>query len=282
MLRIMKFGVATFPTDYSIPPTELARALEANGFESLFYAEHTHIPASRQSPWPGGPELPRMYWHTLDPFVALTAAATVTSDLKLATGVCLVIEHDPIVLAKAVASLDHISNGRFLFGVGGGWNREEMANHGTRYETRWKLLRERIEAMKAIWTQEEATYHGEFVNFDRIWSWPKPVQKPHPPILVGGDGPRTLHRVIRYGDGWCPIVSRNDRWAERLPELREMARNAGREISVTAFYARPEPKHLEHLIELGVERACFGLPDASADVIVPKVEELARLVRAYS
>ena len=182
----MRFGLAIFPTDYAIPMAELAPAVEQRGFESLWVAEHTHIPASRRTPYPSGGELPKHYWHTLAPFVALTAAAAVTSTLRLGTGVCLVIEHDTIDTAKEVASLDHISRGRFLFGVGGGWNREEMADHGTVFETRWKVLRERIEAMKAIWTKSKAEYHGEMVNFDPMMTWPKPVQKPHPPIWVGG------------------------------------------------------------------------------------------------
>ena len=176
----MKFGAFIFPTDYSIDPAELAREVEARGFESLWFPEHTHIPVSRRTPYPGGAELPEEYSHSLDPFVALGAAAAVTERLKLGTGITLVIERDPITLAKEVATLDHISNGRVLFGVGGGWNREEMANHGTDPSRRWKLLRERIEAMKAIWTQDEAEYHGEFVDFDPIWSWPKPVQRPPP------------------------------------------------------------------------------------------------------
>src|ERR1041385_5207748 len=191
----MKFGIAIFPTDYAIPMTELAPAVEERGFESLWVAEHSHIPAARTTPWPAGGELPKMYWHTLDPFVALTAAAIATTTLKIATGVCLVIQRDPIHTAKQVASLDHLSGGRFLFGIGGGWNREEMDDHGTRYETRWRLLREQIEAMKAIWTQDEAEYQGELVRFGPMWSWPKPVQKPHPPVLLGGNGTNTLKRV---------------------------------------------------------------------------------------
>ena len=186
----MKFGVAIFPTDYSISMTELAPAAEQLGFESLWVAEHSHIPTSRLSAWPGGSELPKQYFHTLDPFVALTAAALASRTLRVATGICLVVQRDPIHTAKQVASLDHISNGRFLFGVGAGWNREEMADHGTDFDTRFRLMRERVEAMKAIWTQDEAEYHGELVNFDPMWCWPKPVQKPHPPVLLGGSGPK--------------------------------------------------------------------------------------------
>src|SRR4030081_1951329 len=183
----MQFGVTMFLTEYPLPVTDLARAAEDLGFESYWAPEHTHIPVDRRSPWPGGAELPREYSHSLDPFLALTAAATVTKQLRLGTGWCLVVERDPITTAKEVATLDHLSGGRVLFGVGGGWNLEEMANHGTDPATRWKLLRERVEAMKAIWTQDDAEYHGELVDFDPIWSWPKPVQKPHPPVIVGGN-----------------------------------------------------------------------------------------------
>ena len=193
----MEFGAYMFCTDYSIRPDELAKLLEDRGFESMWVPEHTHIPASRQTPWPGGDDLPKMYWHTYDPFVALTAAAAATTTLKLGTGICLVIERDPIILAKEIASLDRLSNGRFLFGIGGGWNAEEMANHGTAYRTRWRRLREQVLAMKEIWTKDEAEFHGEFVNFDKIWSYPKPLQKPHPPIIMGGDGSRDYPWVWR-------------------------------------------------------------------------------------
>jgi len=179
----MQYGVLQFLTDYTVSPMELARGLEERCFDTLMIPEHTHIPGTRETPFPGGGELPREYSHTLDPFVALTAAAAVTEKLQIGTGISLVIQHDPIILAKRVSTLDLISNGRFLFGIGAGWNREEMADHGTAYETRWTLLRERIEAMKALWTEEEASYHGKFVNFDKAWQWPKPVQKPHPQIF---------------------------------------------------------------------------------------------------
>src|SRR3989441_4971623 len=204
----MKYGVAMFPTDYAIPTDALARELEARGFESLWLPEHTHIPTSRKSPWPGGADLPRDYWHTLDPFVALGAAAAVTKTIMLGTGICLVIERDPIILAKEVASLDFISGGRVLFGIGGGWNAEEMEDHGTPFGERWKILRERIAAMKAIWTQEEAEYHGKYVNFDKLWSYPKPVQKPYPPILMGGAGPHARQRAADFDGHWMPIGGR--------------------------------------------------------------------------
>ncbi len=257
----MKYGVVMFPTDYSIDPVSLARATEERGFESLFFPEHTHIPASRRTPWPGGADLPKEYWHTYDPFVALTAAAAVTSKIRLGTGIALVMERDPITLAKEIASLDLISGGRFILGVGGGWNEEEMENHGTDPRRRFKIMRERIEAMKAIWTQDEAEYHGEFVNFDPIWSWPKPVQKPHPPILVGGNGEHTLKRVIDYGDGWMPIPGRGADIGNRIKELNRLAAEAGRgPIPVTVYGAQPRPEVIQHYIDVGVERCIFWLP----------------------
>src|SRR6266705_6790926 len=193
--EFMHYGVFIFPTDYSIRIDELARAAEERGFESLFVTEHTHIPTSRRSPFAGGGPLPKEYAHTLDPFIGLTAAAAVTQRLKLGTGICLVVEHDPIVLAKTIASLDLLSNGRFLFGIGAGWNAEEMEHHGTVFKTRFRLLRERILAMRQIWTKEAAEYHGEFVNFDPIWQFPKPVQAGGPPVLLGSQSPKTFDRV---------------------------------------------------------------------------------------
>jgi probable F420-dependent oxidoreductase len=200
----MKFGLGIFPTEDGPAPGDIARIAEERGFESLFFPEHTHIPASRETEFPGGRELPAMYSHSYDPFVALTAAAAATEQLRIGTGVCLVIERDPIITAKEVATLDVLSQGRFLFGVGAGWNEEEMRDHGTDPARRFKVMRERVEAIKAIWTEEEASYEGEFVNFERIWCWPKPVQQPHPPVLVGGTGAQVLDRVLRFGDEWMP------------------------------------------------------------------------------
>mgnify|MGYP001244033411 FL=1 len=281
----MDFGAMMFSTDYSIRPDDLAKLLEDRGFESMWVPEHSHIPANRQSPWPGGDELPQEYWHTYDPFVALTAAAAATTTLKVGTGICLVIERDPIMLAKEVASVDRLSNGRFIFGIGGGWNREEMRNHGTRFRSRWRLLRERILAMKEIWTQEEAEFHGEFVNFDKMWAYPKPVQRPHPPILMGGDGPTTFDRVVEFCDGWMPISGRpqseGPSLQEKIAMLRRQAEEAGRDpasINITTFGARPEPDAIRRLEEAGVDRVIFGLPSAERDTVVPIIDECAKLI----
>ena len=278
----MKFGVYMFPTDYAIAPVELAQALEERGFESLFFPEHTHIPSSRATPFPGGGDLPKEYSHTLDPFVALAAAATATKSLLIGTGICLVIERDPIVLAKEVASLDHISGGRVLFGIGGGWNREEMENHGTEYKRRWKILRERIEAMKEIWTKDEATYHGEHVDFDRIWCWPKPIQKPHPPIIVGGDASGTLPRVVSYGDEWMPVSRGRSNFGERTRQLKDLADEAGRgPIPVGIFGASSKPEMLEQYRKDGVSRCVFHLSPASADVVLPRLDELSDVAKSF-
>jgi probable F420-dependent oxidoreductase len=275
----MKYGVTMFPTDYAMPVTELARACEDLGFESLFFPEHTHIPASRRTPYPAGGELPKEYSHTLDPFVAMAAASAVTKDLRVGTGVCLVIERDPITLAKEVASIDHVSGGRMLFGIGGGWNREEMENHGTNPKTRWPLLRERVLAMKEIWAHDDAAYHGKHVNFDAIWSWPKPVQKPHPPILVGGDGPRTLQRVVEFGDEWMPIGWRApEDLGKRIDELQRLATEAGRApIPVSVFGTAMRAETLEALGAAGVHRVVFFMPPAEADAVLPRLQHAAKV-----
>jgi probable F420-dependent oxidoreductase len=257
----VELGVALFPTDYSIQPVHLARLVEEREFESLFFTEHTHIPVSRETPRPGGGELPREYWHSYDPFVALSVAAAVTERIKIGTGVCLVVERDPIVTAKAVASLDRLSGGRVLFGVGAGWNREEMRNHGTDPRRRFTVLRERVEAMKAIWTQDEPEYHGEFVDFDPIWCWPKPLQEPHPPVLVGGTGEKVLDRVLSYGDEWFPNrMESPEQLGRRIEELRQ---RAGRHVRVSFFGAKPERPAVGRLEEVGVDRCVFYVsPDA--------------------
>jgi probable F420-dependent oxidoreductase len=278
----MKFGISMFVTDYSMNVADVGRAAEDQGFESLFIPEHTHIPTSRRSPWPGGPELPKEYSHSLDPFLALSAVAAVTRNLRLGTGVCLVVERDPIQLAKEVATLDYLSNGRVLFGIGGGWNYEEMENHGTKPSRRWRLLRERILAMKQIWTQDEAEYHGALVNFDPIWQWPKPVQKPHPPVIIGGDGARTLERVIEYGDGWMPILGRGETpVADRIAELQRMAKEAGRgRIPVSVFGVRPDQKTIEEYAAAGIDRCVFGVRPAGPDVVLPDLARYAELIKA--
>ena len=280
----MKFGAFMFPTDYAIDPVELGRALEERGYESLFFPEHTHIPASRATPYPGGGELPKEYADTLDPFVALGAVAAVTERLRLGTGICLVIEHDPIALAKTVATLDRLSNGRVLLGVGAGWNREEMQNHGTDPTRRWKLLRERIEAMRLIWTEDEPEYHGEFVDFDPIWQWPKPVQQPHPPVLLGNNGPGALRRAAAYADEWLPILGRRgDELGEQIEELNRLAEEHGRgPIPVSVFGARPNEEAVEQLASAGVHRAIFPLPPAPADEVMPLIERQTKVIEAFA
>jgi probable F420-dependent oxidoreductase len=280
----MKYGIAMFPTDYSIGADVLARELEARGFESLWLPEHTHIPASRKSPWPGNAPLPREYWHTLDPFVALGAAAAVTKTLMLGTGICLVIERDPIILAKEVASLDHISGGRVLFGIGGGWNAEEMEDHGTPFAERWKILRERMSAMKAIWTQEEAEYHGKYVNFDKLWSYPKPVQKPYPPILMGGAGPHARQRAADFDGHWMPIGGRaySEPVAESMADFHARCEKAGRDpgaCTVSIFGVAPDEAKLSALRDAGVARVCFFVPAAIADTVLPLLDGYAAVAK---
>jgi probable F420-dependent oxidoreductase len=275
----MHCGLMIFPTEYAIHPGELAKAAEDRGFESLWVAEHSHIPASRETPWPGGADLPQMYYDAMDPFVALSFAAQATTTLKLATGICLVIQRDPIQTAKSVASLDVLSGGRFLFGVGGGWNREEMNNHGTAFEGRWKLLRERIEAMKAIWTEPEASYQGEHVSFERIVANPKPVQKPHPPIHVGGAFPGGMRRALRYGDGWIPLLGRgDDDIAKHLGPFREAAKEAGRDadaFEISIYGCPPDGELVKRYADLGIARVVFGLPPASSEKVLPFLDHLA-------
>jgi len=272
----MHLGLCTFVTEYSVDPVTLARQAEERGFESLFFPEHTHIPASRETPYPGGGELPREHSHMLDPFVALAAAAAVTERIQLGTGIVLVIERDPIVTAKEVATLDLVSGGRVLFGVGAGWNLEEMRNHGTDPERRFGVMRERVEAMKAIWTQDEAEYHGEHVDFGPIWAWPKPVQKPHPPVLIGGMGDRALDRVVAFGDEWMPnVVVSPEVLGGRIEDLQRRAEEAGRErIPVRLFAAKPEARAVERLRGAGVDAALFYLPTEDAGETERRLDQL--------
>ena len=278
----MHFGVCFFPTAYAISPLELGPALEERGFESVWLAEHSHIPASRTSPWPGGPDLPQMYYDTLDPFVTLGAMAATTTTLRLGTGITLVVERDPIHTAKEVASLDVLSGGRVLFGVGAGWNLEEMADHGTDPDRRFGLMRERVEAMKAIWTSEVAEYHGNQVNFDPMYQNPKPVQSPHPPVHVGGVAPGGLRRAVAYGDGWIPIGGRTSVDGAELSALRaEACAAAGRDpttLEVSIYYAPPDPAVLTNLAEHGIERVAFAVPSAPRDEVLPVLARYAAVM----
>jgi probable F420-dependent oxidoreductase len=276
----MKFAIAMFPTDETVDPVTLARMVEERGFESLFFPEHTHIPASRRTPYPPGGELPREYHRILDPFVALSAAATATERLKVGTGICIVTERDPIITAKEVATIDSVSNGRFLFGVGAGWNEDEMENHGTNPRGRWTLMRERIEAMKEIWTKDEASYHGKYVDFDPIYSWPKPVQKPHPPILVGGNGAKVRDRVIAFGDEWLPNrLGDEEKFKARIVKLQAQGREIGREsVPVTLALAPTDRAEIEGYAELGVHRCLYWVPPAGKDVVERALEKYTPLV----
>ena len=277
----MDVGVFIFATDYSIQMDDLASELEARGFESLFLPEHTHIPTSRKSAWSGGPELPREYWHTYDPFVALSFAANVTTKLKLGTGICLLPQRDTFSTAKSVASLDMMSGGRFVFGLGGGWNVEEMEHHGVQYKTRFKLMRERVLAMKQLWTQDEASYKGEMIEFEPVWAWPKPVQKPHPPILMGGESDYTLNRVVEYCDGWIPRAGPSFDPVDGMTRMHQAAEKAGRDpatLGMSVFRAPPEKQKLQAYAAAGVQRSLLQLPSAGRDTVLKLLDEYAPLL----
>ncbi|HEY8679619.1 MAG TPA: LLM class F420-dependent oxidoreductase [Candidatus Dormibacteraeota bacterium] len=272
----MNFGIAIFPTDLSIGVAELVREVEDRGFESFWVPEHTHIPVSRRTPYPGG-ELPEMYKRTLDPFVALTVAAENSNRLLLGFGIVLVVERDPIITAKEVASLDLVSGGRVIFGIGGGWNLEEMENHGTDPKLRWRLLRERVLAMREIWTREEAEFHGELVDFDPIWSWPKPVQSPLP-VYVGGNTENTLKRVIAYGDGWIPNAGRA-RLIAMIPEFRRLCEESGRgHLPITVYGTRPTAEAIADYEAVGVDRLVFWMPSKPRDEVLRELEAVTTLV----
>lgn len=281
------FGVFIFATDYSIGPVDFSLAAEARGFESVFLPEHTHIPASRVTPWPGGADLPREYWHTHDPFIALGAAAAVTKTIKLGTGISLVTERDPIVLAKEAATLDFLSDGRLLMGVGAGWNVEEMSNHGTDFSARWAILRERIKAIRTIWTEEEAEYHGQYVDFDSIWSYPKPKQQGGPKILIGASSKWTPSRIAEYGDGWFPIYQNQARaqsqgsldyrdFIDRVRQEWKLAERSG-DPDLTVFGVGPKPDIVKELVEIGFNRIVFGLPSGAADEVLPLLDRYAAI-----
>ena len=277
----MELGVLIFPTDLSIRPARLACELEDRGFESLWVTEHTHIPTSRTTPWPGGANLPEEYKRTLDPFVALTSAAAVTTRLRLGTGICLVAQHDPIVLAKTIASLDLVSDGRFLFGIGVGWNVEEMADHGVDPARRRGVVREKVLAMRRLWTEEVAEFHGEFVDFPPCWSWPKAVQRPHPPIVMGGaGGPITYRHIIEYCDGWMPIHGRRD-VVDALSDLRHAAEDAGRDpasIEIGVFGVPNDEAIITRYRELGVARCVLAVPSAPESVVLELLERQTALL----
>jgi len=279
----MKPAIAHFPTDYSISPSELGPALESRGFESLWAAEHSHIPSSRKTPHPSGADLPKRYYDTYDPFVWLTALAGHTTTLKLATGICLVIQRDPIHTAKSVSSLDRLSGGRFMFGVGAGWNEDEMNNHGTEAEGRFKLMRERVQAMKEIWTNHEAEYHGDRVDFDPMLQYPKPLTKPHPPIHVGGSFPGGARRAVAWADGWIPIPGRAEgTLAEQVASMRQQAYDAGRDpdwIEVTIYFASTDEATLHEYAEAGVDRVAFDLPSVAG---AEALESLDASMEAFS
>ena len=277
----MDFGAAIFFTDYAMGPADLGRALEQRGFDSLWAPEHSHIPLSRQSPFPAGGDLPKKYYDVMDPFVTLAAAAT---RLKVATGICLVVQRDPIQTAKEVASLDQISGGRFLFGIGAGWNAEEMRDHNTEFKTRFGLMQERVEAMKVIWTKSKPEYTGRFVKFPPMMTWPKPVQKPHPPVIVGGAFPFGARRALAYGDGWLPHA-RRPAYGEvlgMLPEFRKMAAEAGRApdtVPITVFGVAEDADLIKRYRDAGVARIIFNLPAAKADEVLPVLDRCAALMR---
>ena len=280
----MKFGVTIFPTHYSIGPAEVAKAVEEAGLESLWFPEHTHIPTQTRFPLGDG-TVPEHYRSTLDPFVAFGAAAAVTKQIKLATGIALIPQRDPLILAKEVATLDLISNGRVILGIGAGWNEPETRNHGTDFDHRFKVMRERILAMKQLWAEEAGEFHGDTVDFGPTWSWPKPVQKPHPPIVVGGTGPHTLKRVVDYADGWMPIaftMSFED-LGERISELTAMAKAAGKpRPEVTVFGVPMDPGGIEPYARAGVDRAVWGLDSAPAEAVLPIIEQYGKAAAAYA
>jgi probable F420-dependent oxidoreductase len=280
----MKFGASMFFTDYSMTPADLARALEARGFDIVWAPEHSHIPLSRNTPFVLGGDLPKRYYDAMDPFVTLAAAAAATKTLNIGTGVCLIAQRDPIQTAKLVASIDQVSGGRFVFGVGNGWNQDEMENHGTNFTTRHKLARERIEAMKAIWTQPTAEYHGEFVNFDPMQTWPKPIQTPHPPILVGGAFPYSARRAIRYGDGWMPQTTQSATTSltELIPRFRQMAAEAGcdpTKLQINIGGQSGDVELIKRYRDLNVDRVSTSLPSETAETILPVLDQWADIIR---
>jgi probable F420-dependent oxidoreductase len=283
----MDIGVIIFPTDKGIQPVELARELEARGFRSLWMPEHSHIPTSRRTPWggrEGAPALPEEYWRTHDQFIALTAAAAVTTNLKLGTGITLVAQRDPLWLAKEVASLDYISNGRMQFGIGYGWNHEEMEHHGVDPKRRRAIVREKVLACIELWTKDEASFQGEHVNFASSWSWPKPIQRPHPPIVLGG-APSALHfrHLVEFCDAWMPIEGR---WpiADEWEKVGQLATDVGRDpasISLGIFGAKPDIAHINGLQQVGATFVALGLPPLDRDAALRTLDSYASIVGEF-
>jgi len=282
---VPRIGVNIFPTDYAIQPVELARAVEERGFESLFVCEHTHIPTSRISPWPGGGDLPLEYAHTHDPFIALTAAAVATERIKLGTAICLVPEHDPINLAKETASLDVISGGRVVLGIGAGWNKEEMSDHGVDFNDRWKVTRERILALRQLWNAEEAEYHGDFVDIDSTWCYPKPVQEGGIPVLLGAVSDWAAERVVDYCDGWLPNAKfGHERIRQVQEEIRAASDRTGRsydDLEQTIFWPAADEAELTYYFEQGFDRAVFALPAGPPEEVLPLLDEQAKLLERF-
>ena len=279
-LENAKFGISMFPTDYSIQPTDMAIAVEERGFDSLFFPEHTHIPSNRATPFPGGGELPKQYWHAHDPFVALTACAAVTERIKLGTGICLIIERDPITTAKVIASLDMVSNGRVILGIGAGWNQEEMENHGANYRHRWQIVKEKVGAMRAIWSQEEAEYHGEFVDFDPIWSYPKPVQEGGPPVWIGANSKWVFDRVADYADGWMPIGGLGSGNMDRLKEAMDRHGRNLNDLTLALFGMPPSMEQIQGRSEQGVDEFIFNVPSEGRDEVLTHLDRYARVIKA--
>ena len=275
-----KFGVSIFPTDYSIQPVEIAKEAEARGFQSLFFPEHTHIPTNRNTPFPGGGELPKQYWHSHDPFVALGACAAVTSEIRLGTGICLIIERDPITTAKEIASLDMISNGRTIIGIGAGWNREEMENHGADFKNRWQIVKEKVEAMRAIWTDEEPEYHGKYVDFDPIWSYPKPIQDGGPPIWMGANSKWVFERIADYADGWMPIGGLGSGNMNRLKEALDSKNRKIEDLTLALFGGPKDRAQIVGRIEQGFDEVIFSLPSEGPDQVLPLLDEYADIVKS--
>ena len=289
------FGIVTIPTHYTIQPVDFARWMEDNGFESLFFGEHSHIPTSRESQFPGGGELPVYYKEFFDPFVGLSAAAAVTTTLKVGTSVCLVPEHNPITLAKQVACIDRVANGRFLFGIGAGWNAEEMVDHGVEFKDRWKVTRESILAMREIWTKEVAEFHGQFVNFNPLWCWPKPLQDGGPPVLMGASSKWSPKRIVEYCDGWIPVdgIDGMSEISDGLAAIRTEADRMGRSMDefdlsvitwVLTAYEQAAPdaiKRIHELLDLGFKRIVFLIEPGQPDEQWHILEQGAKLVREF-